>query len=259
MKIIETHAHIYDEAFNDDLVEMLSKAKEIGVSEIWMPNCDSGTIPGLKNLSEKYPNFCKPMLGLHPCYVKENFEKELEIIENEINKLKPIAIGEIGLDLFWDKTYYEQQKTAFIYQSELALKNDLWIDIHSRNAFWETIELIEKIGNKNLKGIFHCFVGNLEEAKKAIELGFLLGIGGVCTFKNGNIDKFLNQIDLKNIVLETDSPYLAPVPYRGKRNEPSYLNIILEKIAEIYQLSVEEIANATTENALKLLNTPIDV
>ena len=252
-KIIETHAHIYDEAFLYYFPEMLSRAKEIGIAEIWMPNCDVATMPAMQLLASKFPDFCKPMLGLHPCYVKENFETELQLIEAEVNKNRPIAIGEIGLDLFWDKTFIEQQKLAFLYQCNLALKHQLWIDIHSRNAFWETVELIEKIGDSKLKGIFHCFVGNLEEAQKAIELGFLLGIGGVSTFKNSGIDKVLAQIDPKYIVLETESPYLAPVPFRGKRNEPAYLPIIVKKLAEIYQITENEVIEITTNNALNLL------
>lgn len=251
-KIIETHAHIYDEAFLEDKVTMLNRAKSAGIAEIWMPNCNSETIGPMLELANEFPDFCLPMIGLHPCYVNENFELELQIVENEIVKRKLLAIGEIGLDLFWDKTFYEQQKEAFIWQSNLAIKHNLWIDIHSRNAFWETVELIEKIGDKRLKGIFHCFVGNEDEANKAIELGFLLGIGGVSTFKNGGLDKILPNIDLKNIVLETDSPYLAPVPYRGKRNEPAYLEFIIQKIASFYCTTVENICQITTENAMRL-------
>jgi TatD DNase family protein len=252
--IIETHAHIYDEAFDADRQEMLDNAKRVGVSEIWMPNCDSTTLPGMMKLAAKFPDYCLPMIGLHPCYVKENFENELQIVENEIIKARPLAIGEIGIDLFWDKTYFEQQKEAFIFQAKLALKHNLWIDIHSRNAFDETVELIENIGDSNLKGIFHCFVGSLKDAQKAIDLGFLLGIGGVCTFKNGGIDKWLPEIGLKNLVLETDAPYLAPVPFRGKRNETKYLELIGAKLAEVYNVSEDEIYDATTENALKLKN-----
>jgi TatD DNase family protein len=250
--IIETHAHIYDEAFLENRLEMLNRAKLAGITEIWMPNCNSETLGPMIELASEFPDFCLPMIGLHPCYVKDDFEKELQIVENEILKRKPLAIGEIGLDLFWDKTFYELQQEAFIFQSNLAIKHNLWIDIQSRHAFWETVDLIEKIGDKRLKGIFHCFVGNEDEAKKAIELGFLLGIGGVSTFKNGGLDKILPNIDLKHIVLETDSPYLAPVPHRGKRNEPSYLELIVQKIAGFYSTSVENICQITTENALIL-------
>ena len=250
--MIETHAHIYDEAFVADREEILNRAFKQGISEIWMPNCNSETIEEMMNLAIKYPNKCLPMMGLHPCYVKEDFEKELYIVEDWLNKEKFIAIGEIGMDLFWDKTFVKQQEEAFLIQCVLAKKYDLWIDIHSRNAFWETVALIEKNADPRLKGIFHCFTGTLEEAQKAIELNFLLGVGGVATFKNGGLEKVLPYIDLKHIVLETDAPYLAPVPYRGKRNEPVYLQIIAEKVADLMQVSVEDVIKQTSLNAQKL-------
>ncbi|MEA5139870.1 TatD family hydrolase [Arcicella rigui] len=252
LQIIETHAHIYDETYQEDRDEMLQKAFSAGVSQIWMPNCASETIDGMMVLAEKYPKQCFPMMGLHPCYVKEDFEKELAIVEDWLNKYKFIAIGEIGMDLYWDKTFVKQQEEAFLYQCQLAKKHDLWIDIHSRNAFWETVNLIEKNADPNLKGIFHCFTGTLEEAQKAIELGFLLGIGGVATFKNGGLDKILPHIDLTSIVLETDAPYLAPVPYRGKRNEPAYLTIIAQRVADLMECSIEKVIEQSTQNALHL-------
>ena len=250
--MIETHAHIYDEAFVADREEILNRAFEQGVLEIWMPNCNSETIAGMMDLATRYPNKCLPMIGLHPCYVKENFEKELYIVEEWLNKEKFIAIGEIGMDLFWDKTFVKQQEEAFLIQCVLAKKYNLWIDIHSRNAFWETVALIEKNADPKLKGIFHCFTGTLEEAQKAIELNFLIGVGGVVTFKNGGLDKILPHVDLKHIVLETDAPYLAPVPYRGKRNEPVYLQIIAQKVADMMQISVETVIKQTSLNAQKL-------
>lgn len=250
--MIETHAHIYDEAFVADREEILNRAFEQGVLEIWMPNCNSETIAGMMDLVTRYPNRCLPMMGLHPCYVKEDFEKELYIVEDWLNKEKFIAIGEIGMDLFWDKTFVKQQEEAFLIQCVLAKKYDLWIDIHSRNAFWETVALIEKNADPRLKGIFHCFTGTLEEAQKAIELNFLIGVGGVVTFKNGGLDKILPHVDLKYIVLETDAPYLAPVPYRGKRNEPVYLQIIAQKVADMMQISVETVIKQTSLNAQKL-------
>jgi TatD DNase family protein len=192
------------------------------------------------------------MMGLHPCYVKEDFEKELQIVEDNLNKSKFLAIGEIGMDLYWDKTFTAQQEEAFLFQCQLAKKHNLWIDIHSRNAFWETVALIEKNADSNLRGIFHCFSGEEKEVDKAIELGFLLGIGGVVSFKNGGLDKIIPQLDLQHIVLETDAPYLAPVPYRGKRNESSYLPLIAQKIADLKQISIDEVLTKTTENALKL-------
>ena len=252
--IIETHAHIYDEAFAEDRDVMLEKAFSAGILEIWMPNCNSETIEGMMALATQYPKQCLPMMGLHPCYVKENFEQELYIVEDWLNKYKFIAIGEIGMDLYWDKTFMKQQEQAFLTQCQLAKKHNLWIDIHSRNAFWETVALIEKNADPNLKGIFHCFTGELADAQKAIELGFLLGIGGVATFKNGGLDKILPYISLENIVLETDTPYLAPVPHRGKRNEPSYLTIIAQKVADLMEFSIEQVIKQTTLNAKKLNN-----
>ena len=252
LSIIETHAHIYDEAFAEDREVMLEKAFSEGVAEIWMPNCAAETIDGMMALAEQYPTQCLPMMGLHPCYVKDDFEKELYIVEEWLNKYKFLAIGEIGMDLYWDNTFQKQQEEAFLMQCQLAKKHNLWIDIHSRNAFWETVALIEKNADPNLKGIFHCFSGDLVDAQKAIELGFLLGIGGVVTFKNGGLDKILPHISLENIVLETDAPYLAPVPYRGKRNEPAYLTIIAQKVADMMQVSVEKVIEQTTLNAKSL-------
>ncbi|MES2517313.1 MAG: TatD family hydrolase [Bacteroidota bacterium] len=247
--IIETHAHIYDEVFAEDRESMLEKAFAGGISEIWMPNCNSETIEGMMDLAKKYPTQCLPMIGLHPCYVKDDFEQELYVVEEWLNKYKFLAIGEIGMDLYWDKTFVKQQEEAFLMQCQLAKKHNLWIDIHSRNAFWETVALIEKNADPNLKGIFHCFSGDLADAQKAIELGFLLGIGGVATFKNGGLDKILPHISLENIVLETDAPYLAPVPHRGKRNEPVYLQIIAQKVADMMAVSVESVTEQTTLNA----------
>lgn len=274
LNMIETHAHIYDDAFDEDRTQMLERAFESGITQIWMPNCDHTTIDGMLALANQYPNVCRPMMGLHPTYVKADFEQELYIVENWLDKMtistnNPnsidasltdgssvppfVAIGEIGMDLYWDKTFVEQQKEAFLIQCDLALKHHLWIDIHCRNAFWEIVELIEKVGDARLTGIFHCFTGTLEEAQKAIDLGFKLGIGGVATFKNGGLDKVLPYIDMKHIVLETDSPYLAPVPYRGKRNEVAYVPLIAQRVADLMQVSVEILASQTTANALSLL------
>ncbi len=252
--MIETHAHIYDDAFAEDRTEMLDRAFAAGITQIWMPNCDHTTIDGMMALAEKYPNVCLPMMGLHPTYVKENFQQELYIVEEWLHKSRPqfVAIGEIGMDLYWDKTFVEQQKEAFLVQCGLALQHNLWIDIHSRSAFWEVVELIEQVADPRLTGIFHCFTGTLEEAHKAIELGFKLGIGGVATFKNGGLDKVLPHIDSAHIVLETDCPYLAPVPYRGKRNEVAYIPLIAQKVADLMQISMEEMAEKTNENAILL-------
>ncbi|MEO6686829.1 MAG: TatD family hydrolase [Dyadobacter sp.] len=251
--MIETHAHIYDEKYDEDRTEMLQRAWDLGIEEIWMPNCDHTTIPGMMQLAETFPDKCLPMIGLHPTYVKEGFEKELEIVEAWLDKYKFIAVGEIGMDLFWDKTFRAQQEEAFLYQCKLARKHNLWIDIHCREAFPETITLIEKFADSSLTGIFHCFIGTLEEAQKAIDLGFKLGIGGVSTFKNGGLDKVLPFIDLENLVLETDSPYLAPTPYRGKRNEVSYIDLVAQRVADLKQITKQEVIDTTTKTAKSLL------
>ena len=251
--MIETHAHIYSDDYAEDRIAMLDRAWNAGIEQIWMPNCDHSTIPGMMELAEKYPDQCLPMIGLHPTYVKEDFEKELSIMEDWLNKYPFSAVGEIGMDLFWDKTFQEQQEKAFLYQCKLARKHDLWIDIHSRSAFWETVKLIEEFGDPNLKGIFHCFTGTLEEANKAIELGFKLGIGGVATFKNGGLDQVIPYVDIAHLVLETDAPYLAPVPYRGKRNEVAYLDLVAQRVADLKQMSKQQVITATTDNAKSML------
>ncbi len=251
-QLIETHAHIYDGQFSQDRTAMLERAFSSGISQIWMPNCNSETIEGMIALAIQYPKKCLPMMGLHPCYVKEDFEKELQLVEEWLNKDKFVAIGEIGLDLYWNKTFFAQQQEAFLFQCQLAKKYHLWIDIHSRNAFWETVELIEKNADPNLKGIFHCFSGGEDKTKKAIELNFLMGIGGVVTFKNGGLDKAIPYIPLENMVLETDCPYLAPIPHRGKRNEVMYINLVAQKVAEIKGISVEEVIEVTTNNCIRI-------
>ncbi|WP_304238520.1 TatD family hydrolase [Jiulongibacter sediminis] len=257
--MIETHAHIYDEVFKEDEKEVFERACEAGVKEIWMPNCNSGTIGPMLEMAEKYPSYCIPMMGLHPCYVKEDVEQELQIIEENLAKGSYFMIGEIGLDFYWDLTFVKEQEVAFLKQLELAKKHNLPICIHSRNskknehnAILRCCELIEEFGWKDLRGIFHCFSGNLEEARKVINLNFLLGIGGVSTFKNGGLDKVLPYVSIDNVVLETDSPYLAPIPYRGKRNEVAYVELVAERVALLMGLSKEEVVEKTTENAMRL-------
>ncbi len=253
--IIETHAHLYDEQYDTDREAMIQRATDAGVGQFWLPNCDSETIPGMMELAKKYPGKCRPMIGLHPTYVKENVEQELTVMKQWLEKDASafVAIGEIGLDFYWDVTFAEPQKAAFLTQLQWAQEYQLPIAIHCRNAFWETVELIEKHNDPNLRGIFHCFSGGVEEARKAIELNFLLGIGGVVTFKNGGLDKVIPEVDLKHIVLETDAPYLAPVPYRGKRNESAYLPLIAQKIADLKEVSLETVHEITSANALRLI------
>jgi TatD DNase family protein len=228
---------------------MILRALDAGVSRFFIPSIDSTYTQKMYDLEKDFPENVFLMMGLHPTYVKDNYQEELFHVETELSKRKFHAIGEIGIDLFWDKTYLKEQQHAFQYQIQLAKKYNLGINIHCRDAFDEIFEILEDEKADDLFGIFHCFTGDVHQAKRAIDLNMKLGIGGVVTFKNGKIDQFLNEIDLQHIVLETDSPYLAPVPYRGKRNESSYTRLIADKLSEIYQLPIEEIARITTENS----------
>ena len=252
MNIIDTHTHLYLKQFNEDIDLVINRSKEIGVKKFIFPAIDSSHFDSMHSLKNKYPDDIYLMSGLHPTDVKEDFKDELDFVVNSLKKHDYVAIGEIGIDLFWDKTYLKQQQEAFRFQIRLAIKHDLPIVIHCREAFNEIFEILDKENCPKLRGVFHCFTGSLKQAKRAIDLGFVLGIGGVVTFKNGGIDKFLNQIDLKYIVLETDSPYLAPVPFRGRRNESSYIIHVVEKLSEVYGLSKKEIADITTKNAEKV-------
>jgi len=252
--MIDTHAHIYLQEFEKDIESVIQSALSVGVTQILLPNIDVTSIDAVNKLSEKYPKICKPMMGLHPCYVKENVEEQLTIIEKTLQQHPFIAVGEIGTDLYWDKTYWIQQQLAFTTQLNWAYELKLPVSIHSRESTREAIDIIKILKGKQPSGVFHCFSGTLEEAKEVIDLGFALGIGGVVTFKKSGLDELLNHIDLKNIVLETDSPYLAPVPYRGKRNEPAYLSYIKKKLSEVKQVSEEEVDTITTENAKRIFN-----
>jgi len=250
MILTDTHTHLYSEEFDQDRTEMIRRAIEIGVSRFFVPSIDSGYTQKMYDLEKQYPNNIFLMMGLHPCYVKpETYQQELAHVETELTKRKFYAIGEIGVDMYWDKTTLGIQQEAFKHQIQLAKKYKLAINIHCRDAFDEVFEVLESEKSVDLFGIFHCFTGDFSQAERAISLGMKLGIGGVATFKNGKIDQFLNEIDLKHIVLETDSPYLAPVPYRGKRNESSFTKLVAEKLSQIYQLPLEEIARITTENS----------
>jgi len=252
VNIIDTHTHLYLNQFKEDIDDVIARAKEIGIKKFIFPAIDSSHFDSMHNLKNKYPEEIYLMSGLHPTDVKENFKDELNFVENTLKTYNYVAIGEIGIDLYWDINYLTQQREAFKFQIRLAIKHDLPIVIHCREAFSEIFEILDKENCDKLRGVFHCFTGTFEEAQRAIDLGFVLGIGGVVTFKNGGIDKFLHKIDLKNIVLETDSPYLAPVPFRGKRNESSYIIYVLEKLSEIYGISKEKIAEITSKNAKKV-------
>ncbi|NAY92739.1 YchF/TatD family DNA exonuclease [Muricauda sp. JGD-17] len=249
MIITDTHAHLYSEAFDDDRDAMVQRALDAGVKRFFIPAIDSTYTRAMLDLEASYLENVFLMMGLHPTHVNENYKQELAHVEEWLSKRKFYAVGEIGIDLYWDKTFLKQQQEAFVYQIRLAKKYKLPIVIHSRDSFDEIFEILEQENGKDLFGIFHCFTGTKEQAKRAISYNMKLGIGGVVTFKNGKIDQFLGNIDLEHVVLETDSPYLAPVPYRGKRNESSYIIKVLEKLSHIYGRPVEEIAAITTENS----------
>jgi len=253
MYFIDTHTHIYLSEFDDDRDNIMQRAKEANVEITMMPAIDSSTHKKMIQTESIYPN-CYSMIGLHPCSVNQDFGKELSLIDEYLAERKFVAIGEIGLDFYWDKNFSSEQNEKFRKQIQVALKHGLPIVIHSRNAIDECIEVVSEY--PGVKGVFHCFSGNEQQAKKIIQLNFMLGIGGVVTFKNAGLDKVIEKIGLENVILETDAPYLAPVPFRGKRNEPSYVKIVAEKLSSICNLPLEKIAELTTENARNLFNLP---
>ena len=252
MIITDTHTHIYSEAFDEDRAEMIQRAKDLGVSRFFIPAIDASYAEAMYQLEHDFPDEVHLMMGLHPTSVKEDYKDELAFVDQQFEQRSFCAVGEIGIDLYWDKSTLEIQKEAFKYQIQLAKKHNLPIVIHCRYAFVEIFEVLETEKDDKLFGIFHCFTGTLEQANRAISFNMKLGIGGVVTFKNGKIDQFINQIDLKHIVLETDSPYLAPKPHRGKRNESSYIVKVLEKLSELYDLPKETVAEITTQNSKEI-------
>jgi TatD DNase family protein len=254
MQIIDTHTHLYLEDFQADIAEVLNRARAEGVTRFYLPNVDSSSIDDLLNLEEKYPE-CIAMMGLHPCYIKENMADELALVEEWLQKRPFAAVGEIGLDYYWDKTFVREQKDAFRKQIDWAMELNLPIVIHSRDSMQDCIDIVKEHQDGKLRGVFHCFGGTLEEAKQIVDLGFLMGIGGVVTYKKSGLAEVLPSIHLEYLVLETDAPYLTPAPFRGKRNEPSYLKYVVAKMAESMNISVEEIAAQTTLNAQKLFGS----
>jgi len=250
MIITDTHTHLYSEQFDEDRDAMMQRALDSGVSRFFIPAISSSYMDAMLGLEKKFPDAVFLMMGLHPTSVKENYQEELIFVKQWIDKRNFYAIGEIGIDLYWDKTFLQQQQDAFKTQIEWAKEKELPIVIHCRDAFDEVFEILEDTNDDKLHGIFHCFTGNLEQANKAISYQMKLGIGGVVTFKNGGLDKFLHKVDIKHIVLETDAPYLAPTPYRGKRNESSYIVNVLDKLVDIYNLTPEQIAEITTKNSI---------
>ena len=253
MILTDTHTHLYSKEFDDDRSTLIEKAINNGVTRLFMPNVDSESIPGMFQVAKQFPGNCFAMIGLHPCSVNAKYQQELKVMEHWLGKNNFAAIGEIGIDLYWDKTFLIQQQDAFRKQIELAQKHNLAYVIHSRDSFNEVIEIVKEYNNFSTRAIFHCFSGTVEQAQQVIEFGnFKLGIGGVVTFKNSSVAKVVEAIDLKHLVLETDAPYLAPVPHRGKRNDPEYLMLIAKKIAEIKNVSLEEVAAITTQNSIDI-------
>lgn len=252
MTFIDTHTHLYSEEFKDDRTHMIDTAIAKGMTKFYLPNIDSSSIDGMLALELQYPDHCFPMMGLHPCSVKENYKEELSIVKQWLEQRRFLAIGEIGLDLYWDKTFIKEQEIAFRQQIEWALEYNYTIDIHCRNAFDEIYAILKSYA-KLPKGVFHCFSGTIEQAEQILAFGnFKLGIGGVVTFKNSGLDKVVEHIDMKHLILETDAPYLAPVPHRGKRNESTYIPLIAEKIAILKGTTIDAVAKATTQNALEI-------
>ena len=250
MILTDTHTHLYSEQFKEDIDEVVQKAINLGISRFFLPNIDSGYTAALLALAKKYPDNMFPMMGLHPCSVKADYQQELTHVEKMLSEHQVVAIGEIGIDLYWDKTFFKEQQVAFRHQIRLAKANNLPFVIHCRDAFDEIFEILDEENDENMRGIFHCFTGTLEQAEKIIAYGgFKLGIGGVVTFKNAGLDQVVEQINLEHLVLETDAPNLAPVPYRGKRNESAYIIEIATKVANLKQVSLEEVAKITTSNS----------
>jgi TatD DNase family protein len=259
MIFTDTHTHLYAEEFEADRDQVVRRAVERGVKFLFLPGIDRSYYPRMMDLCSKYPDHCFPMIGLHPTSVKANWQEELDFITETLNRgdSKFYAIGEVGMDLYWDRTFAEEQEKALEVQANLAIQYHLPMVIHTRNSFGEVVAVLEKCKSKGLSGVFHCFGGSIEQANQAVALGFFLGIGGILTYKNSGLQKVVEQIGIEHLVLETDSPWLTPVPHRGQRNESSYIPLIAEKIAEITGMAVDEIAQITTENAMKLFKVQI--
>lgn len=250
--LIDTHTHLYDEKFEADRSEMILRAISGGVGKMYLPNCDSTTIDGMLALEHEFPEHCFSMMGVHPCYIKENYQEELRIVRSWLDKRPFSAVGEIGLDYYWDKTFVEQQKQAFRQQLEWAIEFNRPVVIHTRDSMQDTVDIVREYHSKGIRGVFHCFTGSYEIASQLIDMNFYLGIGGVLTYKNAGIQEVIQRIDLKHLVLETDAPYLTPHPFRGKRNESLYVKIVAEKLAELKGVSTAEVEEITTLNAEQL-------
>lgn len=250
--LIDTHSHIYSTDFIHDLDEVIQRAYSNDVKKIVLPNIDSSSVKNLLDLADTYPHICIPLMGLHPTSVNHDYQEELQVVEYWLKKRKFYGIGEIGIDLYWDKSFLEEQTHAFRFQLDLARQYKLPVVVHVRDSFDEVYNVLKEMQDDQLTGVFHSFTGTLEQANRVIDLGFKIGVGGIVTFKKSGLDQIVRQIDPCNLVIETDAPYLTPVPFRGKRNESSYLVYIAQKIADLHQVTVGEIAKITTENARKL-------
>lgn len=254
MKLIDTHTHLYLNNFDADRNEVIQGAVNLSVETMLMPAIDISTFSSMMDLTKRYPVNCLPMIGLHPTSVNNNYEAELKFVENKLTEGGYIAVGEVGIDLYWDSTYVDQQKDAFRRQLRMAKKHKLPVVIHTRDSFNEIYTIVKEESTNNLKGVFHCFTGTIDEAEKIIDLGFLIGIGGIITFKNAGLAETVQNLPLESVVLETDAPYLTPAPYRGKRNQSAYITFIAKKLAEVKNTSVEQVADITTKNAVELFN-----
>ena len=255
MILLDTHTHLYLPEFDEDRAEMLERASQAGIQKMILPNIDRESIPQIQKMRREFPEYCVAAMGVHPTSIKEDFEEELQACYKELKTGQYMAVGEMGIDLYWDKNFYEQQKIAFKKQVDWALELNLPLIIHSRDSFDEIFELMNEVWNPNLRGVFHCFSGHKAQAEKIInDYQFKLGIGGVLTFKNSTLREEIKDIDLAHLILETDAPFLAPVPYRGKRNESAYVALVAQKLAELKGVSVEEVAEITTKNAMDLFN-----
>ncbi|TKG92398.1 TatD family deoxyribonuclease [Puteibacter caeruleilacunae] len=252
--LIDTHSHIYSEEFNDDINEVISRCREVGVNKIVLPNVDEESIEPMMTLCEKYPEMCYPLMGLHPTSVTEDYIAQLDLVKEWFEKRTFYGVGEIGIDLYWDRTFLKQQIEAFEEQIKMAKEMKLPVVIHVRDSFDEVFDVVGRHAGDELNGIFHSFTGNEEQAKQIVDWGFKLGINGIVTFKNSGLDKVVATVDPKNLVVETDAPYLAPVPYRGKRNESGYVRLVANKLADVYGLAVEDIEQITSQNAIELFN-----
>lgn len=257
MTLTDTHAHLYSPKFNSDRPDMVRRAIASGVTHMYLPNIDSGSVEPMLELEAAFPDHCHAMMGLHPCSVDENVETSLAWVERHLGERRWAGVGETGLDLYWDKTWFAQQQTAFARQIQWAIQLDLPVIIHSRESTPQCIDLVRAAQNGRLHGVFHCFSGTVEEARQIIDLGFMLGVGGTVTYPKSELPDVLKAIPLEHIVLETDAPYLPPVPYRGKRNESAYIVEVAQKLAEVYDLDPEELARITTANAARLFRTPV--